>query len=184
MKFIDVSYDYDIATHFWLSNQIKKKKIIKIVKNSRNFCKPYIWVRYIIFRKICHSCVGYSKEYFQKKFNMTMVNWSYRPNVKVLRYGRGLPFAGDGRIPGHGLRRNFKIRIGPVQKRLPALRQVLKHQTGRRRRAPAVQWRSARTRAGSIFHIKTANKIQRSRMNIVTREPWDFFSFRKFTVSH
>lgn len=69
-----------------------------------------------------------------------------------------LPFAGDRRVPGHGLGRNLEIRVGPIQERLAALWQVLQYQPGGRRRAATVQRRSAGARAGSIFHVKAANR--------------------------
>lgn len=74
-----------------------------------------------------------------------------------MRKKKCLPFAGNGRVSGHGLGWHFEIRVGPVEERLPALRQILQHQPGRRRCASTVERRSARACAGSIFHIKTVN---------------------------
>lgn len=36
-----------------------------------------------------------------------------------------LPFAGDRRVPGHGLWRHFEVRVGPIQERLATLWQIL-----------------------------------------------------------
>lgn len=66
---------------------------------------------------------------------------------------RPLPFAGDRRVPGHRFRRHLEVAVRSVQEALPALRQVLEHQAGRRGRRP-VQGAPAGT--GTILDVEAA----------------------------
>lgn len=84
----------------------------------------------------CYEGAGYC--FFRKQVGMEVL--------------RDLPLAGDRRVPGHRFRRHFEIAVRPIQEALPALREVLEHQTGGGRSGP-VEGTPAGT--SPIFNVET-----------------------------